>query len=422
MASSGARAASQAGRPSGSAEAAAEARDGLTRFGPARAKELLELAEKSAEVAFGAGGASQSVYRIAFVSPDSQDTTSAAFALRRGLISGVRHAAGAWFRRFHFQDRSFPDSEVMSRFAVREFLQAGAGVMLVTGGDATFTAAAAGGTERRVVVIDARGNDAMSVEPVWSSREAWRHLPSTQTKALVSSGGMGPFIARPSPCDQARALARAVAARTEVGTIAIALPSSRGSYGLAKCFQSAIQAIGRKVVEIEYEPGRRDFTPEARRFRDANAQAILLAGPAEESQEWLIALRKARLTPLVLGTSELDPSGMHDQARSAAEQVTYVGSEWEFVRADEERRALAAAEQDGFGGSADYRRGFRLGQILARTVVDGAFTPSRLYLELESKSRIEGEPSPARLAGDDARDRLPLFVIRNGASTSAPAP
>jgi hypothetical protein len=196
----------------------------------------------------------------------------------------------------------------------------------------------------------------------------------------------------------------------------VAVPASGGDFALARCFTLALTAIGRESVEIVYEPGRRDFSREAQRFRETNAQAILLAGPAEESEEWLLALRKARLAPLVLGTRELDPNGMHDIARSAAEGAIFVDSEWEFVRADDEQAAAGAAERDAFSGSADHRRGFRLGRILARTIMDGAFTSSRLHRELGWRSRVEGNQTPPWLAADDARDRLALYLIRNGRS------
>jgi ABC-type branched-subunit amino acid transport system substrate-binding protein len=412
-------------RPSGSQEAGAEVREALARFGAARAGGLLELAKKCPEAAFGAGAASQSVYRIALLAPELEDSTASGFALGSGFRSGIRSVAGAWSDRFVVSNASFANADVDTRRVVHRALDLGSGILVVGGGDDVLSVAAAAGRERRVVVLDARGAEAVTIEPHWIDREVWNSDPfhvgfSSNLKLQRMSGSdtdtetTTAFVVRPSSCDQARALAQIVLSRTNLTKVAIAMPSSGGDYGLARCFSSAMRGIGRESVDIMYEPGRRDFSREVQRFREAKAQAILLAGPAEESEEWLAALRKARLTPVVLGTRDLDPNGMHEATRAAAEGAIYVGDEWEFVRADEERRAVAAAERDSFVGSDDYRRGFRLGQNLARTIMDGAFTPSRLFRELRSISRSEGTQTPPRLAGDDARDRLPVYVIRNG--------
>ena len=409
-------------RPSGAQEAGAEVRDAFRRFG-AGSKDLLEIAKKFSEAASGAGGASQSVYRIAVLAPES---AGAGRALGAGLRAGIRDVAASWSDRFVVADATFTDADVDTRRAVHREIQRGAGVVVVGGGDVTLTAAAAAGTESRVVVLDARDEEQTTVESPWKDRASANSrpfdvafMPNLSFMAVSGASAqedLPPFVVRPSPCDQARALAQVVLARGNLSRVAILVPSAGGAYDLARCFELALSAIKREVVEIEYEPGRRDFSPEVRRLRDANVQAVLLAGPAEESEEWLVAMRKARLAIVVFGTDDLDPNGMHDFARSAAEGVIFAASEWEFVRADDIRRALRAAERDSFAESQDYSRGYRLGRNLARTIMDGAFTPSRLHRELSWKARSEGTRTPPRLAGDDALDRLPLYVIRNGKS------
>jgi hypothetical protein len=413
----------------GELEAAAEARDALARYGPKDAAGLIEFVRKGEGPAFGAGGAAQSVYRIALLAPDIEDSSGASFALGVGLRAGIAAEAGPWSGRFVVAGMSFEDSDVGTRQAVHQELEQGAGILVVGGGDAVLTAAAAAGIERRIVVLDARSEDSVGEEPArppwfdlrqpmvgvrFNERLAFLRPQSTEDDRSSTWRPMLPFVSRPSPCDQARSLAQVLVPRPELQKVAIAVPESGGSFGLATCFASAMRAIGREFVELRYEPGRRDFSPEVRRFRESGAQALLLAGPAEESEEWLLALRKAKLAPVVLSHRGIAPEGLHEQAKSAAEGAYFVGNEWTPAKDDDERAVTEAAQRISSEDSPDFRRGYRLGRTLARTIVDGAFTPSRLYLSLESRSRVIAGPYPAFLVGDEERDRLSLFVLRGG--------
>ena len=235
-----------------------------------------------------------------------------------------------------------------------------------------------------------------------------------------------PFLLRPTAVERGRRLAEALLAHPDVRRVAIAAPREGADLGMADGFVAALQAMRREPVVLAYDAGRRDYAPEAHRFALADVQAILFAGPGEESGEWLAALAKARQAPLVLGTSELDPAGHHAQVRPRLEGAIYVGDDWEDRDAEIEKHvSLAAASPD-----RDFRRGFRFGWMLARAVVEGAWTPTSLRIALEARSlarptgHVFFSPVVIRGAspGKPADVVVPLFVVRKGVGEPLTAP
>ena len=182
------------------------------------------------------------------------------------------------------------------------------------------------------------------------------------------------FVVRPPAIERGRRLAEVVAARPEIGVVAIALPGTGGDLELARGFVGAMRALGRTVHVLTYAPGRRDFTPEAKCFIATGAKAILLAGPSEESSEWLAALAKLRARPLVFGSSELTPDGLHPQDRARLAGAIFVGEEWTDRDSTFARRLAGAIDASPGVDGDDVARGFRLGFVLAfrRSVVGAA--------------------------------------------------
>jgi len=231
---------------------------------------------------------------------------------------------------------------------------------------------------------------------------------------------------RPPGIERGRRLAEFIRSRPDIKKVAIAVPATGGDRTLAVGFGAAFQTIGRELVVLEYEGGRRDYAAEARRFVDSGAGAILFTGPGEESGEWLLALDRLRSRPLVLGTEdELHPQGFHPPLRSKVEGAVLVGSDWE------ERSGPLAEVRTGeelTTPGPDYRRGYRAGWMYARAVLDGNFTPSSLARAFARRS-FTFDPSGAIVTpivamppagGKPVEIAVPMWIVRDGGTKALP--
>jgi hypothetical protein len=445
--------AGRAGRTdlSGPAEAAAEARDALVRFGGKGGREFVDIVRKGDAPAPGAGAAQRSVFAIRIVLSPHEDAAS---GLSPGVQAGVRAAAGAWADRFDVRPSWIAPGDEETAFGL-DGLDGPVrpGVILVGAEGPAHVAALTHGLAQGALVVDARRPRSDFVQPGWSAvRSDTADAPADDRL----SGGLpqfgsaleyprsisfarsparpwqdeASFALRPPGIERGRRLAQVLRERPGMDTVAIALPESGGDLELARGFAGALRALGRTVHTVSYAPGRRDFTPEAKRFVATGAKVILLAGPGDESSEWLAALTRLRARPLVLGSSELDPEGFRPQDRSRFEGAIFVGDDWEDRDSTFAHRvALAVAEAEHVD-AADVRRGFRLGFLLARAVVEGGWTPSALARELSLRSiaRISSRSTHALVRFDEgtAADQwsveLPLYEIRQGTAVRQTVP
>jgi hypothetical protein len=431
----------------GPSEIAAEARDALVAFGGTRGKSLLDLVKRGDAPAAGAGGAQRSVYSVRIVGPRVAYAAGETWPIREGIRLGVAAAAGAWADRFQVYPDLWPDEEVGSSFmAARTARAGGTGVIVVTDGSAPMIAATTAGLTSGVVVVDARSHGPTNQTPgdssltapeaelypplfgrflllPFSDRLAYLQAPSVagaSVPALVLQGR--PFVLRPTAVERGRRLAQALSGRDEVRVVAVALPEAGGDFDMAAGFVAAMRATKREVKVLTYAPGRRDYQPEARRFAATGAQAILFAGPSEESAEWLTALTRLRQSPLVLGTSELDPAGHHASVRSRLESAIYVGDDWSDRDVDLVGRMTFAGDSLGIAEDPEFRRGFRFGWMMARAVIEGAWTPASLRIALEQRSlpSFLGQSSLSPVTSRAMATTIPtdvvvpLFIVRKG--------
>ncbi len=407
----------RAGRPDlrGSAEAAAEARDALARFGGRAGRAFLDIVKKGDTPAPGAGGAQRSVFAIRIVLSSSFDAAS---GVSPGMKAGIAAAAGPWADRFDVRPAWIGEGEEELAFAIdRLDGVVRPGVIVVASEGPAHAAALVHGLARGAIVVDARRPRIDLLPPALmegpadtattgASRVLSGELPFSgpglgYPMSYSSASRTSPpwhydaiFVVRPPGIERGRRLAQVVAVRPELKVVAIALPAAGGDLELARGFAGGMHALGRTVHVLSYEPGRRDFAPEAKRFVATGAKAILLAGPAGESSEWLAALSKFRARPLVLGSSELSPEGFHPQDRARLEGAIFVDEEWEDRDSTFARRVAQAVDQSEGVDGADVRRGFRMGFMLARAVLSGAWTPSALAREMQARSIPVG-PGPA---------------------------
>ena len=429
-------------------EAGAEARDALRSFGPPIGKAFLDALRKYNAPAFGAGGAERSVFAVAMLSSDGGDSSGVGAAVRAGVLAGIRHSGAPGIDRIQVTPAfAFDDNDAYTSWQLRQFVDGGAGVVVVTGGSSAWTQAAAVARELGIVAVDARSRAA--VDPHQSYQ--WPpHIDRADHAApkLFEYGWMGhytsfglqgfngdgnrptpqnrqvkPYILRPPEFERARRLVDVVRSRPTIKKVAIAMSTSGAGYGLAACVAKACQDLHIPFERLDYEPGRRDYAAEVARFVATGADALLLSGPGEDSAEWLTALARLRTRPLILGDRELDPSGFHPGAQAALDGAVLVDDEWLDDAASDRAALQAAADSVGFAGSGDFARGYSLGRLLALELGSGAYTPSRLLTELDSASLPDMYGGDWNyigsrwqiLAGHEITRHVPLWTVRRGA-------
>ncbi len=220
---------------------------------------------------------------------------------------------------------------------------------------------------------------------------------STRSAVMLGERALVP---RPGPDALARALLDA-ARRQGARKLALVVPGEGGDLLLAHALGRAAGASALPVTRIEYVAGRREHREDARRVRASGADAVALLGPAEESADWLPALRAGGGAVLVLGTDELDPAGFHEQARRAAEGAIFVRTRYSPVD-------TSATEWDG-PSSAAWIAGWAVGNAIAH----GADSPRALVRALETRVPEE-DASNAWLAVPPEVAKIDVLRVRNG--------
>jgi hypothetical protein len=425
----------------GANESAAEARDGLRRFGGKTGRDLIRIVEKGDRPAPGAGGAQRSVFAIRVILSAETDAQN---SVVRGIQAGIRASAGGWANRFDVRPRWVRGHESIP-FAIDEGDgPVRPGVIVVAAEGGAHAAALAHGLAEGALIVDARvpedhfssGSTGSPADSGGLSSGSMPDEPSFGGPGLEYlysiSSGFGPrrewqqwcsFTLLPPGIERGRRLAEHLRSRPEIDAVVIALPEAGGDLQLARGFERAARALGRSSQVLVYAPGRRDFMPEARRFIATGAKAILFAGPGEESSEFLGALNRARVRPLVLGSNELAPEGFHSQARPWVEGAIYVGEEWEDRDSTFARGEVAArAESAPTSNPVEFARGYRFGAMLARAVIAGNATPSSLARELSLRALPGGTAVSTRSLvrfGDSSASsnwsvELPIHEVRGG--------
>ncbi len=424
------------------AEAAAEARDALVRFGPLRSASSVEFVKRVEHAASGAGGAQRSVYRILVIGEGGPlDSTSLGSRVRLGMQSAIDAAAGPLASRFRLAERPASSSEMFSSVEMEGLLGrfTSAGVVVVTGSSSQVQIAASLSRVRGFVLAD--GRSPVEVERTIESeylqyagmsffslgnRLEYRHvrgdnefIPPAEDAAFEA------LQLRPTSYERGRRLAMFVASRPEITKVAIASPEHGADAALGRGFSDALRALGRERIQLDYAPGRRPYTAEAERFVASGAQAILFAGAGEESGEWLSALAKRNVHPVVLGTLELAPEGFHASQRAALEGAILAGEDWEDRNPDLVARLMALGEP---AMDPDFRRGYRFGWTVARAIVEGAYTPTSLKRVLETRALPQDAGHLGRvLVGIQQGDAnmpvevvVPLHTVKNGVAVALP--
>jgi hypothetical protein len=147
---------------------------------------------------------------------------------------------------------------------------------------------------------------------------------------------------------------------------------------------------------------------------------LLLAGPGEESSEWITALARAARRPLILGSAELHPDGFHADVRKHLDGVIFAGDDWSNADV-----AAPGAAATGHEADPAHQRGRRAGRLIANAVKRGGFTPASLTLALREASIPVPDTDPwgpwtiARLDGEHELT-VPLFVVKDGQAVALP--
>lgn len=329
----------------------------------------------SGQLPFPAGPASHSVFRQWIVLP-SGGTAASAYAggMRRGL------GTTPWMARMKITPLAERDDPRLDGMAAR---QEPFGVVVGDPADPRGARAAA--------LAAAFGLTYVALGPSVTLGDSTRSAQGPGERALVP---------RPGPDAQARGLLEA-ARQHGIRKLALILPSEGGDVRLARALERAAHTGALAVTTIEYLAGRREHREDVRRVRASGADAVVLLGPAEESADWLPALRAGGGALLVLGTDELDPAGFHEPARRAVEGAIFVRTR--YAPAD-----TSEVEWDGLTAAA-WIAGWAVGNAIAQ----GADSPRALVQALESRI-VEGDASDAWLAVPPEVARIEVLRVKNG--------
>ena len=368
-------------------EAQAQALALLARTGAGkRAKEVLELLGRAPEASsLGvAAGATQSVFHVALLAPQSGDYEAYGRSLRAGLaLALAEHNAGS---ALPIRLSSY-DTEAEGWRAVREgrrALDAGAGILV---GDVLTlpTLVLAGMASERGVPL----------------------LSPSATDPMVGAASPNVFQTGASAGEQATALARY--ATHEKHFTAIAVPAT-----LESSFRAAFEAEATrgwaKVFTLTGATGLRDMRAIAGDLREQGADALLLPAEPVLAELWVAGLAREKVLLPLLATEAIDPQGFRPDTRVLLENMTVVSSDYAlppavFARVDSLARAWYGVEADRF-----VRRGYLTGRVIATAIAGGADSPATLTAALRRRS------GPlAFVHYEETEATLPILVVRRGA-------
>jgi hypothetical protein len=225
---------------------------------------------------------------------------------------------------------------------------------------------------------------------------AW---PRDSTRSAVPIGSRV-LVPRPGPNALAERLLES-AKRQGAKKIVLVRPDEGGNVELAH----ALERAAGQMETVSYVAGRREHREDARRVRATGADAVVLLGPADESADWLPALRSGGSPLLVLGTDELDPQGFHEQARRALEGAIYVRTFWTPADTTSWTDASSSA--------------FIAGWAIGRAILAGADSPHTLAVALE-KDVSEQDASFAWFLVPREVATIDVFRVKGGKAEKLP--
>ncbi|MGH7726535.1 MAG: hypothetical protein ACREOU_13995 [Candidatus Eiseniibacteriota bacterium] len=382
-------------------EVRAECRDGLARWGPRLAPELVEAWKKVAPsnvhplfdggpMDRRGGGATRPIYRIGFVNPPQADSLEERFRWERAFWAGLGSAVGD--RGEDFTQRPHHDRGETVEWATLATVNMshGAGAIVLAAQGPSLPSTLAVGVALGLPVLLVSGET----------------LPESHRDSTLYPT---PYLFSLSASNDVRARLLIDHARSRgVRRITLAIPSGGKVESLATAIE--VQAQGLNVERFEYDSGRRDYSPEVRSVVSRGADGLVLLGPAEESAEWLLALAATKTRLVVLGTEELDPAGFHERTRAAAEGAVYVSSEYEL--SEKERGGLMRGTE-WISEEPLYRRYYLAGRAIGACVAQGAYTPGSLRKSLARRSR-PSHTLTASLEWSEDIAAVPLYRIERG--------
>lgn len=186
-------------------------------------------------------------------------------------------------------------------------------------------------------------------------RRALVAVTPTATNPLVTRGNPWVFRVCPTDADAARALARYATDSLGARRVALVYRNDLFGRGFNRTFRQAFERGGGVVVERDpYLAGITEFEAYAERIVRRGADALVIAGGAEDAREIMRAVRAAGAAPPVLGTDDLaalerdGASADLPDVRYTAFHLTDAPTTAEAVRFDREYRRR-------FGRAPDHR-------------------------------------------------------------------
>jgi len=330
-----------------------------------------------------APGATQSVFKVALLAPQSGDY----MAYGRSLRAGIELA---------FEDFN-AHAVAPVRLEVDETLSEG-WLAAREGG-----AALDGGAG--ILVGDVLSSPTLVLAGL-ANRTGVPLLSPSATDPMVGATG-APVFQTGAPTDaQARTLARYVVKNDKRRVIAA--PANLDSTFLNP-FSAEVKQLGGSVVRVQASSGMRDFHAVADELKRRAADAVLLPLEPEQAELWVAGLMKQGVFLPYLATDALDPQGFHPETRRVIEGMVAVSTDYALpeptlARIDSLARAAYGQDADRF-----VRRGYLTGQLITKTIAAGADSPASFAAGVRKRSGGLGF-----VHYEESEASLPIMAVRRG--------
>jgi ABC-type branched-subunit amino acid transport system substrate-binding protein len=343
-----------------------------------------------------AGGAHQSIFRVAAIVPLSGPYESYGRSILAGLILGAEEQN---LRNLIPMRVVGYDSEGQAWTAARrceEALAEGAGILV--------------GAALSVPTLALTGIAGTKGVPLFSPVASEERV--AEVSGLVFQTGLPEL-------EQGRALARYAVRDLRLARIAVATNDGESGGYLAAGFREQAESWGAAVVSVETPAGARDFQAAVNQLRRESADGLLLPTDVAKAELWARALRRERYDVRILGSEVVDPQNLHADARKDFDGMVMAGLEYALPDGVFEKVDSLCQARFGFPADGFVRRGFLTGRILGMAIRVGVSSPAMMVESVSQRLVAAPDPEhPARnfVRWGDQHAQIPIYLVRRGSS------
>jgi branched-chain amino acid transport system substrate-binding protein len=364
--------------------------------GHKQAGKAASLVRKGVEPVRYAGGASNSIFRVAAIVPLSGSYEMYGRSLLAGLIIGAEEQN----RRNLIPVRIVAyDSEGNAWTAAHRAEQAlndGSGILV--------------GAALSVPTLTLAGIAGAWGVPLFS--------PAASEERVAE---IGDVVFQTGLCEleQGRALARYAVSALRLARIAIAGDEGETGSNLAAGFRDQAEAWEAVTIPVQTPAGARDFQAAVNQLRRENVDGLLLPTDVAEAELWARALRRQGYTLRLLGSEAVDPQNLHADARQDFEGMVMAGLEYALPEGVFEEVDSLCQARFGFAADGFVRRGFLTGRIIGMAIRVGVASPAMMVESVSQRLVVApDEDHPARnfIRWGDNHAQVPIYMVSRNSS------